>query len=353
MQDSVVELLYAIMQAEDASKFEEACSCLQQTLAGSCAPLAFDDFRAFDLMIDLFLERENHKLRSIILPWLINGVSDRDSIAERLLDNERFVVELLQKVRNPNAPLRPLYGSLTANLSRRLEWCERLSPYLVDILELISVLGKPLLDSRSSRVDIFTCILVNLTQLRSIRGALLPSNGQTGYSILNFIPCIKYGVMWQKISVLRIMHNCCMDPALHRSIVSIKDPFITELVYPFIGECQFTESECAEIYPEWHIYLTLAKERESNFEFRMIALEALYQLCNSAAGRVALRSMGVYYILREYHKWETNEDALDMCERTVGFLIQTEEEINCDILTNWAGEQDAIKECQSDCDAGS
>ncbi|KFD50832.1 hypothetical protein M514_08270 [Trichuris suis] len=341
MVDPVVELFNSLKIIEDASKLEEACNNIQRTFGDSNVPLTFGDFRAFDLIVDLFLELQSHRLRSIILTLLVNGVSTKDAIAERLVNNERFVVELFQKVRSYEDPIRPLYGSLAANLSRKQEWCEKMSAQILDIPDLISILAKPLLDSRSTFVDTFACILVNLTQLHAVRQALLTSDREGGFSILNFIPCIKYGLMWQKTSVLRIMHNCCMDPLLHQRIVSIKDAFVTELVYPFIGDGDFTSSERDEIYPEWHVYLTVSKEREGDCEFRVVALEGLYQLCNSSAGRVMLRSMGVYYILREYHKWETNKEARDLCERTVGLLIQTEEEINCDILTSCVSEQDS------------
>ncbi|CDW54350.1 DUF383 and DUF384 domain containing protein [Trichuris trichiura] len=341
MNDPVAELLNSLKIIEDAAKLEDACSDLQRTFGDSIVPLTLGDFHAFDLIVDLFLTLQSHRLRSIILTLFVNGVSTKDAIAERLANNERFVVELFQKVRSCEDPIRPLYGSLAANLSRKQEWCEKMSRHILDIPDLICVLAKPLLDSRSNFVDTFACILVNLTQLHVVRRALLPNNGESGYSILNFIPCIKYGLMWQKTSVLRIMHNCCMDPLLHQRIVPIKDAFVTELVHPFIGDGDFTSSERDQICPEWQIYLTVVKERESDCEFRLVALEGLYQLCNSSAGRTMLRSMGVYYILREYHKWETNKDARDLCERTVGLLIQTEEEISCDILTSCVSEQDS------------
>lgn len=45
-----------------------------------------------------------------------------------------------------------------------------------------------------------------------------------------------------------------------------------------------------------------------------------------------MRNSGVYYILREYHKWETDLSADELCSNVVNVLIRTEGEIGCDNL---------------------
>ncbi|KAL1228184.1 Protein HGH1, partial [Trichinella spiralis] len=54
----------------------------------------------------------------------------------------------------------------------------------------------------------------------------------------------------------------------------------------------------------------------------------------------AMRSLGVYYVLREYHKWETDADANELCGNVIGILIQTEEEIGCDNIMEWSLEKE-------------
>lgn len=61
-------------------------------------------------------------------------------------------------------------------------------------------------------------------------------------------------------------------------------------------------------------------------------LEALAQLCATKKGREVLREQNAYVILREYHKWENNKNALLACENVVDILIRTEEEIGMDNL---------------------
>lgn len=51
-------------------------------------------------------------------------------------------------------------------------------------------------------------------------------------------------------------------------------------------------------------------------------LEALAQLCATKKGREILREQNTYVILREYHKWEKNKNALLACENVVDILIR-------------------------------
>ena len=46
------------------------------------------------------------------------------------------------------------------------------------------------------------------------------------------------------------------------------------------------------------------------------------QLCATRSARERVREQGAYLILREYHKWETDESALDICEELVNILIK-------------------------------
>lgn len=56
--------------------------------------------------------------------------------------------------------------------------------------------------------------------------------------------------------------------------------------------------------------------------FRIMLLEALTQLCATKKGREILREKNTYVILREYHKWEKNKNALLACENVVDILIK-------------------------------
>ena len=59
-------------------------------------------------------------------------------------------------------------------------------------------------------------------------------------------------------------------------------------------------------------------------------LEGLTQLCATKAGRVAMRDMNVYVVLRQFHKVEKDRACLLAAENIIDILIKTEDEINLD-----------------------
>lgn len=74
-------------------------------------------------------------------------------------------------------------------------------------------------------------------------------------------------------------------------------------------------------------YLPADKTREANIDIRKLLLETLFQLCSTRYGRTVIRDSNVYLILREYHKWETDSEALLSLENLIDVLIKTEEEL--------------------------
>lgn len=55
-----------------------------------------------------------------------------------------------------------------------------------------------------------------------------------------------------------------------------------------------------------------------------------FQLCSTKIGREYLREKGAYYVLREYHRWETNEEADRLVSGVIGVLIRFESEMCLD-----------------------
>ena len=56
----------------------------------------------------------------------------------------------------------------------------------------------------------------------------------------------------------------------------------------------------------------------------------VFQLCSTKTGREYLRSKGAYYVLREYHKWETDEEADRLVSGVIGVMIRLESEMCLD-----------------------
>jgi hypothetical protein len=71
-------------------------------------------------------------------------------------------------------------------------------------------------------------------------------------------------------------------------------------------------------------YLPSDKKRESDPELRVMLLESITKLCATKYGRNYMRGNGVYFILRELHKWEEYKQAKTACENLVSILISDE-----------------------------
>lgn len=103
------------------------------------------------------------------------------------------------------------------------------------------------------------------------------------------------------------------------------------MIHPIAGPEELKQEEIDELPIDLQ-YLPLDKTREPSAEIRKLILEALLQLCSTKAIREVIRDSNVYYLLREYHLWEQDEEALAMLENVIDILIKKEEEINVDNL---------------------
>ncbi|KAL1233407.1 Protein HGH1 [Trichinella pseudospiralis] len=242
---------------------------------------------------------------------------------------------------------RFLVLALACNLTCKLPNCEFFETYVKDIPATVRELSKALLDNRSPNIDHAASVLRNLTQLKSVRDFLFMEDLGAPL-IITLLNSNKYAMHWQREILFDIVRNCCFDAEKHTIISSMKEQFFTGLMYSFFGYGEFRDWEWQLIYPGWRTYLTAAIEREANCRIRFTILEALYRISASRAGREAMRSLGIYFVLREYHKWETNADANELCGNVIGILIQTEEEIGCDNIMEWSlEEQNFVGKLQS------
>ena len=77
-------------------------------------------------------------------------------------------------------------------------------------------------------------------------------------------------------------------------------------------------------------YLDENKKIEEDPDIRKLLLEALVQLCATRKCREMIRDQNTYYILRELHKIEKDENVKLACENVVDILIKKEDEIALD-----------------------
>ncbi|KRZ11555.1 Uncharacterized protein T11_12103 [Trichinella zimbabwensis] len=304
----------------------------------SSEALAADSFSILKCLLELFY-KPMEWLQPSILEAFINASADSLEVSNFLLSCENLMNYVVESISHHHYfQRRFLVLALACNLTCKLQNCEVFETYVKDIPATVRELSKALLDNRSPNIDHAASVLRNLTQLKSVRDFLFMEDLGAPL-IITLLNSNKYAMHWQREILFDIVRNCCFDAEKHTIISSMKEQFFTGLLYSFFGYGEFRDWEWQLIYPVWRTYMTATIEREANCRIRFTILEALYRISASRAGREAMRSLGIYYVLREYHKWETNADANELCGNVIGILIQTEEEIGCDNIMEWSLEE--------------
>ena len=96
------------------------------------------------------------------------------------------------------------------------------------------------------------------------------------------------------------------------------------LLLPLAGPEDLDDEE-TEALPIDLQYLPPEKTREPDADIRNMLLEAMLQLCATRISRETLRKKKIYPILRELHKWETEDDVKSTCQRLVEIIIRDED----------------------------
>ncbi|XP_076761357.1 protein HGH1 homolog [Xylocopa sonorina] len=172
-------------------------------------------------------------------------------------------------------------------------------------------------------------VFSNLSQSSRVRRYLMQRDRSV---IQRLLPFTEYeDSLVRRGGIVGTLKNCCFDIENHEWLLSPEVDILSCLLLPLAGPEEFSDEDNDKL-PISLQYLPETKQRESDVDIRIMLLEALNQLCATKKGREILREKNTYLILREYHKWEQNKNALLACENVVDILIRTEEEIGLDNL---------------------
>lgn len=172
-------------------------------------------------------------------------------------------------------------------------------------------------------------VFSNLSQSPRVRRYLLDRDS---YVIQRLLPFTEYAdSLVRRGGIVGTLKNCCFDVESHEWLLSPEVDILSCLLLPLAGPEEFDDEDNDKL-PISLQYLPETKQREPDLDIRIILLEALAQLCATKKIREILRQRNAYVILKEYHKWEKNNNALLACENVVDILIRTEEEIGLDNL---------------------
>jgi hemin uptake protein HemP len=312
-----------------------------------------DNFYAVKLLRDVVMDA-NVDVESSCLAFdsLINSTSTNDDVVDFIVDDEHFLKFLLNdQVVDDDDDERKIAlkrSMLLSNVTRRFAGCEALTSVTSNFYKILSRFCDSLnLDDEIANYNSF--IIRNCSQLRTIRDQILTTDDDDDdedrpaliYKLFHLTD-LRFPTL-RRDAAVDVLRNCCFDSENHSKLVSFGHDLVCSLLLPLAGPEEFDDEDNDKLPTDLQ-YLQSNKLREPDARIRIKILEALYQLCATTIGREFLRNAGAYLILREYHKWETNDDADFICGDVVNCLIRTEGEIGCDDLRKLNVDDDDEKE---------
>jgi len=180
--------------------------------------------------------------------------------------------------------------------------------------------------------EFYVKFLCNVTQTVKGRSMMLDEEQLLLPRLFIFMDQTKFSLVF-RIAMAGILKNCCMELESHAWLLTEDIDILSTLLLPLAGPEEFTEEDYSKM-PASLQYLPNDKEREPNGSIRKTLLEALFKLCQRRTSREILRENNVYYILREYHLWEPDEDIKAYLEEIINVIVRTEDEIGLDDLSS-------------------
>ncbi|XP_004922191.2 protein HGH1 homolog [Bombyx mori] len=239
---------------------------------------------------------------------------------------------LISYVLNPNKTDADAACMTLSNITRledELEVC--LNTFIPHLNDIMNAFVNTEFNKTGSNLHYLAPMFSNLACSHRIRKWLCEENPHV--PLIKLIPFCNYDVSnIRKGGAIGTIRNISFDTDYHEFLVSPDLDLLTYILYPLMGNEDYPDDEM-ETLPVTLQYLPKEKRREPDIDIRILILETLNKLCAQRRGRQYLRENGVYYIMREYHKWEKDPKALIACENVVDILIQKEDEVGAEDLS--------------------
>ncbi|XP_026760039.2 protein HGH1 homolog [Galleria mellonella] len=280
---------------------------------------------------------------------LVNITATAKGAAELLKykpNTHKNILELLiGYVLNPqkrNADAACMILSNVTRLENQLEICiDTFLPHLNDILNAFVNIE---FNKKGSNLNYLAPMFSNLSCSSRIRKWLTEESPHV--PLIKLLPFCNFDQsVIRRGGALSTIRNLSLDTEYHTFLLSTELDLLTYLLSPLMGNEDYPDEEM-DMLPIALQYLPKEKKRETDVDIRKIVLETLNKLCSKRHGREILRENGVYYVLREYHKWEKDPKVLLTCENVVDILIQKEEEVGAEDLSTVNVPDDMVEKFQ-------
>ncbi|XP_013141801.1 PREDICTED: protein HGH1 homolog [Papilio polytes] len=215
----------------------------------------------------------------------------------------------------------------------------------VDILfkhlnDLLNVFVNTEFNKKGCDLEYLAPMFSNLSRSGRVRDWLVKENPHI--PLIKLLPFCQYEKsIIRRGGAIGTLRNLTFDVQYHKFLLSPDLDLLTYLLGPLMGGEDYCDEEMDKL-PIALQYLPKEKQRELDIDIRKMILETLNKLCSKHEFREILRGNGVYYVLRELHKWEKEPTVCLACENVVDILIQKEEEVGAEDLSKIDVPEDMI-----------
>ncbi|XP_045783558.1 protein HGH1 homolog [Maniola jurtina] len=316
---------------------------LEHLLGVSATESGIQDLLEHEKVIQSFIELTDDKAEQVsknALLILINITANEKGASELLKykpSTKKNIVELLiGYIKDPNKEYADAACMILSNINRvenNIEVClDTFLPHLNDLLNIFTNINY---NKKGSKLHYLAPIFSNLSCSPRVRKWFTEEN--TVYKdipLKKLLPFCNYAESSiRRGGAIGTIRNISFDTVYHKFLLSNDIDLLTYLLPPIMGNEEYDDEEMDKL-PISLQYLPKEKKRDVDMDIRKMVIETLNKLCATKHGREVLRENGVYYVLREYHKWEKDASLLLACENVVDILIQKEEEVGAEDLSS-------------------
>ncbi|XP_021198946.3 protein HGH1 homolog [Helicoverpa armigera] len=267
---------------------------------------------------------------------LVNITATSKGVIELLKyksEGDKHIVKLfIGYVLNPDKKDADAAAMILSNITRvETELDSLLDVFLPHLNDILNVYVNTNFNKRGSNLNFIGPMISNLSCCHRIRKWLTEENPHI--PLIKLLPFCSYELSnIRRGGAMGTLRNLSFDPEFHDFLLSNDLEVLTYLLNPIMGGEEYIDEEM-DVLPISLQYLPKEKQRDADIDIRKMILETLNKLCMRRKGREILRDNGVYYVLREYHKWEKDPKVRLACENVVDILIQKEDEVGAEDLS--------------------
>ncbi|KAL5962952.1 hypothetical protein TSMEX_009319 [Taenia solium] len=266
----------------------------------------------FNIMTGFIVESANSlspqtlasdKMFQLSVKCLINFCANKD-LARLLFDcskqqrGEKLLACLTSfYFSNAGKGVRLLAVSLLVNLTTLAEWASAFcdASYTEVIYRKIAAKRRP--------PCIELKLILNLTSVQRMRQIVCDERIHLS-SLVLLLPELQDSA--SRLAIAGILKNCCFEEEYHGRLCYHSDDMLVSALVVLCDVVDVIKDEdlCKLPPPIREAYGSKSAKRDSDVLVKTTICEALLQLCSTKTGRQYLRSLGVYFILREMHRYE-------------------------------------------------